>query len=203
MFSELVTGIFKGVNPVIFFVVVYFITLAGISLIPSRKSIKSKDIEAYKHSRKYLINVIGILAIAVGIIVIGSAAELGLPDVGAFPLVNSIFLLVIGSVMILENHWKAKMFATHFHAAVRESETGPIELVKVEVVTAEVISTEIAQDEEVPVGMPAETEPVEQPSVVQTMEIACPQCSTEFEVEVKERPIRLVCPNCGVEGILE
>ena len=51
-----------------------------------------------------------------------------------------------------------------------------------------------------PLTLQPRSSTIQTPQIQQT---SCPKCGKKFGVQIKTRPQKITCPNCGVEGIIE
>ena len=170
--------------------------LIAIALIPGKEKILEGKVKTYRVEVLIVVYIIALIILSIGffyfMFLFGGTAGNNLLNI-----LNGAFLTIIALGIMGVNHRNHSIFTepganTSIDGRVESSEVQPVEVEVAEVATAKT--------------SPAERTRVNAPSTIKPPEfqmVGCPQCGNAIKVNVTNRPVKMSCPNCGIEGMVQ
>ena len=168
----------------IYLILPFIFGLIAISLIPSKEKILSKQVTNYRVEILVVVYMISLLILAFGfylfVPMFSDSSDIVLLDLFNGGLLSITGLGIMG--LNYRNHSLVTKDMTHREERVGIEVEAEVEEVEVHSVEPEKTVTKKKED-------------------IQMVE--CPKCSEAIKVDAAKRPIKISCPNCGIEGMVQ
>jgi len=170
--------------------------LIAIALIPSKEKILAGKVKTYRVEVLIVVYIIALPILGIGffnfMFLFGETAGNNLLNI-----LNGAFLSIIALGIMGVNYRNYSVFSepgakTSIDGRIGSSEVQPVEVEVAEVATAKT--------------SPVDRTRVQPPSTIKPPEfqmVGCPQCGHAIKVNVANRPVKMSCPNCGIEGMVQ
>ncbi len=167
----------------VIYIIPFIIGLVGVALIPKKEILSEGQISSEGAGSRSIAYLIGVLILVWGIYYFFSIL-INFVDFQQLLilLINGLLLCVIGVGIISINNKSSTPISDQ--SASLEAR---VEVAEVEV--AEVSEARIAEVD------------LQSPAV--SSQVACPKCGKVINVHSSKRPVKISCPNCGIEGFIE
>jgi DNA-directed RNA polymerase subunit RPC12/RpoP len=182
-------------------IIPFIFGLVAITLIPSKEKINNKEVEKFSVEVLLVVYMIALLILILGFYYFMSIFS----DTSEAQLVNifnGVFLEVIALGIMGVNYRNYSLFSdlkggieteTRVHGLATDAdvlEVAPVEAVAEPEIKDPKISTTTTKATTITGAEP------------KSMLLRCPKCGNTISVEASKRPIKIHCPHCGVEGII-
>ena len=176
-------------------IIPFIVGLIGISLIPSKDKIMDNRIKSYKAEKQIVVYMIGFFILILGTYyLIASLFGEGIEDLGLIYFFNGLFLGIIGIGIIGVTHRNFSILSEKglaLEERVEASEVAEIaEVAEIEPDVSEVVTSE-------------QRSAPKQINDKELQKVECPKCGEIIKVKTLKRPVKISCPNCGIEGIIQ
>ncbi len=171
----------------IYYILPFIFGLIAISLIPSKEKILNRQVTTFRVEFLVLVYIIALLILSLGFFIILPIFG-GSSGITLINIFNGSFLTIVALGLMGLNYRNYSLISKSMNG---ESAFGTGTEERVEVQAAEV--SESFGDEGQRIG---QLEPKFQM-------VGCPNCSKAMKVNVSQLPVKISCPNCGIEGMIQ
>lgn len=181
-------------------IIPFIFGLIAISLIPGKEKIINNQIKKYGVEKQVVVYMIGFFILAIGTyyFITSIFAEM-VENQRWIYILNGLFLGIIGIGIMGVNYRNFSLLSEPRKGL--ETRVGGAEVADV-VEVAEV--AEVAEVTEVSEISPAKTIAKKPPTFkTDTQLVECPRCSNIIKVMSAKRPVKISCPKCGIEGLIQ
>ena len=182
-------------------IIPFIFGLVAIALIPSKEKITNKEVEKYSVEVLIVVYMIALFILILGFYYFMSIFS----DTSQTQLVNifnGVFLEVIALGIMGTNYRNYTIFSDLKESTDTDSRVPGLamEANGLEVAPVEVLAESDNRDSKISTTTTkAKTITAAEPKATL---LRCPKCGNTISVGVSKRPIKIHCPHCGVEGII-
>ena len=171
----------------------YFFAIIAIALIPSKDKILNKQIKSFGAEKFIAVHMIAFIFV----LVIGAYYIMSLFGDGSedqyLNIFNGIFLITIAIGIMALNSRNYALFSK------LEGDTG----LKAQIVSPELGSEGAQEVEPVEPLKAIEDKPKYSKRTIEPEIVECPKCGNAIKVLARSRPVKISCPHCGIEGMIQ
>jgi hypothetical protein len=192
---------------ILFSIIPFIFSIAAIALIPSKEKIQKGEIKTFKPETHVAVYLIALFPLSMGIYF---SMPLFTNDTGniLIYLINAILLVVIAIGIMGVNYRNYSLFSDSTKSesidlgqrmSVEERVAGPgygidegaVEVAEVQPVVDKTLTSNVSRPSKVQLKQP------------QLQMVECPQCKAAIKVDMSQRPVKISCPRCGIEGMVQ
>jgi hypothetical protein len=184
----------------LFYISLFLFGIIAVALIPSKDSIIKKQIKTFSLEKHVSIYIIAFILLLVGFFQLMAFFSEDVEN-QLIPMINAVFLEAIALGIMGLNY-------RSYHVFSEISEKDQLTDGRVEVAEVEAITDTNYQRTTTPisttkksVGKPIERNTAQTSTTTQMVE--CPQCKAAIKVDMSQRPVKISCPRCGIEGLVQ
>jgi len=170
--------------------------LIAIALIPGKEKILEGKVQTYRVEVLIVVYIIALFILFIGfyyfMFMFSETTGNNLLNI-----LNGAFLTIIALGIMGVNYRNYSVFFEPGAKTTIDGQIGSSEVQPVEVEVAEVATAKTS---------PVDRTRVQPPSTIKPPEfqmVGCPQCGHAIKVNVSNRPVKMSCPNCGIEGMVQ
>lgn len=170
--------------------------LIAIALIPGKEKILEGKVKTYRVEILLVVYIIALLILAYGFRDF-MFLFVETPDGNLLDILNGMLLTIIALGIMGVNYRNHSIFSKSGAKTSLEERIDSPEMQPVEAEVAEVATERTS---------PADRNRIQPPLTIQQQEfqmVGCPQCGNAIKVNVTNRPVKMSCPNCGIEGMVQ
>jgi hypothetical protein len=185
---------------IIYSIIPFIIGLITLALIPTKEKIINKEITSFKPEVHILIYILAFIPLVMGFYYSMSFFGDGIAN-REFTIINAIFLEVIALGIMGLNYRNFSIYSESSPAYL-----GRVESSEVEVVEPVSTTYEVSRTPSKTISTPQQTlnrTPYKTALDKDHQLVGCPSCGSAIKVNMSIRPVKISCPNCGIEGMVQ
>jgi hypothetical protein len=201
-----IVEIFLSIIPFIF-------SIGAIALIPSKEKIERGEKTTFKPETHVAVYLIALFPLSMGVYFSMPLFSTGSGNIFIY-LINAALLVIIGIGIMGLNYRNYSLFSEKNPTTAVSSGTMIEQRVSGDPVINENVVEAIEVNEVEPISYQQEsrvegkitrlqTQPKKPLGQAKPQMVECPQCKAAIKVDMSQRPVKLSCPRCGIEGMVQ
>lgn len=207
---------------ILYSIIPFILGLIAIALIPGKEKIQKLEIQNFKPETHILIYILAFIPLVMGFYYSMSIFSVNVGN-QLFNLFNAIFLEIVGLGVMGINYRNYSIYsetstqmgvpiddrveATNVSnmqsaAPYTTQSTGVIGTQNTQPVRSVTHDHHEQTQAQIPAGSVSKVPSTTSPATSNQM-VGCPKCGTAIKINTSNRPVKISCPNCGIEGMVQ